>query len=94
MSTAVDSVILRFKQNGNSEILELPGTFTEYRHMRLMYLSYCVNFKNVMSIFQNNRLYLNTLGSVFIDLPDGIYDINDLNNWQLWGAISGWFYKI
>lgn len=73
MST--DAVIVKFESNGNSERINLPSKFQDYPHIKFAYITYVMNYKNVDVLYQNNRLYLNTAGSLFLDLTPGLYDI-------------------
>lgn len=93
-STAVDGVCIRFTSNGGSEVIDLPQRFQEFKHVKLGYLSYVLNYKNIDTSFGNTRFYLNTAGTVFLNLTPGCYDISDLNTRILLNAISARFYII
>lgn len=79
-STAVDGLCIRFKSNGSYETIDLPQRFQGFKHVKLGYISYVLNYKNVDTSFNNTRLYLNTLGTVFLNLTPGCYDVADLNS--------------
>lgn len=59
----------------------------------MVYLTYVMNYINISANFKNNTLYLNAGGTIFITIPDGNYDIVDLNR-VLNSAIVGKYYKI
>lgn len=89
-----DGIYVNFIENGGEQIINLPNNFLEYTHMRISYVTLNNNYFNIKQEYGNSKLYLNTSGSVFIDLPDGNYDINDINERNLIGVIGGLYYKI
>ncbi len=94
MDKAYDCITAVFSEDGNKCTLELPPKFARYKHITLVSITYCVNFSNISASFGNNRLYLKSDGSVFTTLPDGLYDVEDLNSRNLQPAFGGRFYKI
>ena len=94
MTTTNDSIILDFSKNGNQCEVYLDDKFKFYKHLKIVNISFCMNYKNIQTSFGNTRLYLKNDGSVFVDLVAGLYDIPDINDRVLSPAISGRFYKI
>lgn len=91
---AMDALTVKFESDGNRERVNLPQRFQEYPHIAFAYLTYVMNYKNIDTVFQNTRLYLNTAGTTFLDLTPGLYDIQSLNNGPLNPVLGGSYYKI
>jgi len=51
-------------------------------------------WKNVRTDWNNQNLYLNTAGTVFVLIPEGCYFIKDLNDGLLSPQIGTRWYKI
>jgi len=72
---AMDALTIKFESDGNRERINLPQWFQEYPHILFSYITYVMNYKNIDTVYQNTWLYLNTVGTLFLDLTPGLYDI-------------------
>lgn len=71
---------------------QLENIFSKFKYMRLCYINFSANYKNISANLQNNTLQLTS--SLNITIPDGTYTINDINTTILNTPISTFYYKL
>ena len=83
--------------NGSNCQIDIPSHMQKngnYTFLLPSYFIYKLNYKNIRTDWNNQNLYLNTAGSIFILIPEGCWFIKDLNEGPLNSIISGKYYKI
>jgi hypothetical protein len=69
--------------------------FAKWKEYTLLKFRYTLNYKNIQAGFNNNVLYVGPLiTDPQIVIPDGLYDVLDLNEHILYDSIGGFFYQI
>lgn len=71
---------------------QISKKFTKFDRVRLSYINFIVNYKNIKAELYNNKLYLTNTFSV--TLSDGLYDIDSINKSVLSSVLNTKYYKI
>ncbi len=74
--------------------VSLPHEMWKFTLISPTYLHFTLNFNNIQSAFGNNVLNLNNTGTQNITLPDGCYDVTDINTYHLQNVLFTKFFKI
>jgi hypothetical protein len=74
--------------------ISLPLECRYFKTISPAYLHFTLNFNNIQASFGNNILYLNNTGTQSITLPDGCYDIEDINAYHLQNVLFTLYFKI
>lgn len=72
---------------------DIPAHVMTKLTVRPVQLQITANFENINTNVRDVRLFLNTAGTNFIDVPNGLYWHNDLNR-LLTDPVGGLYYKI
>lgn len=76
----MDKVKIYFSANGGTQTVQMTDNFVKWKEYTLLKFQYTLNYKNIQASFANNKLYLGPLiTDPIITIPDGLYDVLDLN---------------